>query len=85
MVIMIELTNEQEAQLLDQASRRGEEPTRFAQELLARALRSEPTLSEILAPFRRQVAESDVTDADLDELINEARNEAYLAQRASAR
>jgi hypothetical protein len=85
MVITIELTKEQEAQLLDQAARRGEEPAQFVHELVARSLQPAPTLSEILAPFRQQVEESGVTDAELDELIEEARNEAYQARQASAK
>jgi hypothetical protein len=39
------------------------------------------TFAEILAPFREQVASSDISDAKLDELFEAASNEVHDAKQ----
>jgi len=83
MTITIELTQEQEALVKQEAARRGEEPMDFVRGLLLRNLQPAPTLTELLAPFRQQVEQSGITDAELGDLIEEARQEVFLERRAS--
>jgi phytoene/squalene synthetase len=40
----------------------------------------EQTIDEILAPFRREVEESGITDEELDELFMQARRDYYREQ-----
>jgi len=49
--------------------------------LLSRDLTGPPTLSEVLAPFRAQVAASGATDEELAHLFWAAREEAYRETR----
>ncbi len=53
----------------------------YACELIEKGLAAqEPTIDEILAPFRREVEESGITDEELDELFMEARRDYYREQ-----
>ena len=45
--------------------------------LLAKGLEASPSFDEILAPLRQQVAESGITDTELDALFREAREEVH--------
>ena len=49
--------------------------------LLSRDLSGSPTLGEVLAPFREQVAASGATDEELAHLFSEAREEACRERR----
>lgn len=49
--------------------------------LLSRDLSGPPTLGEVLAPFRAQVAASGATDEELAHLLGTAREEAYRETR----
>jgi hypothetical protein len=42
---------------------------------------SGPTFDEILAPIRKEVAESDITDEELDDLFVEARRDYWREQK----
>ena len=48
--------------------------------MLVSAVSARPSLDEILAPFRTQVADSGVSDAELDRLFSEARDELHREQ-----
>ncbi len=48
----------------------------YLRDLLDRTLHT-PSLNEVLAPFRAQVAVSGIGDEELDALFEEAREEAY--------
>jgi hypothetical protein len=65
-----------EAALRERAEARGQDAAVYAAQLIHDALNA-PSVEELLAPFRRQVAESGATDAELDELAEELRNEAW--------
>lgn len=62
--------------LIEKARAAGTTPEEYARWLIeqGRAPR-ELTFDEILAPFRRQVTESGLTDSELDALFTEARKE----------
>ena len=63
--------------LLDQrVLQRGGDRAGYARQVLLKELHS-PTLEEILAPFRKEVQESGITDEELDTLIENARQEVY--------
>ena len=53
----------------------------YAREVIEdEAAASEPDSDVLLAPFRQQVAESGISDEELDELFMEARREYYHEQ-----
>ena len=75
----IEVSNvpEETLQRLDERIReRGGDRDEYIRNLLDRDL-SAPTLTELLAPFRRQVAESRASEEELDQLFDDAREEAF--------
>lgn len=55
---------------------RGGDRDEYIRSLLDRDLRG-PTLTELLAPFRSQVAESRAGDEELEQLFEDAREEAF--------
>ena len=75
MTLTLTLTPEIERKLLERATQTGREVTVVAQELIERGLATSPTIDEILAPFRREVAASGLSDEELDTLFQEAREE----------
>ena len=61
---------------------RGGDRDEYIRSLLDRDLRA-PTLTELLAPFRSQVAESHASEEELDQLFNDAREEAFSEREAT--
>ncbi len=60
--------------LIEKARAAGTTPEEYARRLIEQGLApTELTFDEILAPFRRQVKESGLTDSELDALFTEAR------------
>src|SRR5271165_1869275 len=49
----------------------------YIRAILSKDVRSEPSISEVLAPFRDQVAGSGISDEELDHLFSRAREESY--------
>ena len=49
----------------------------YIRAVLSKDVRSAPSISEILAPFRDQVAGSGIGDEELDHLFEQARKESY--------
>ena len=49
----------------------------YIRAVLSKDVSSEPSISEILARFRDQVASSGIGDNELDRLFSQAREEAY--------
>ena len=70
--IELPLPEELLKRLDDKAQRAGVERTSYIRSLLVKGV-GEPTISEILAPFREQVADSGITDIELDRLFSQAR------------
>ncbi len=79
-MIQILLTPDAEETLRRRAAASGEEIASYAARLLQESL-SAPTVDELLAPFRRQVEESGVTDEELNRLGEELRREARQQAR----
>lgn len=90
MTLTISLPPETEQELLHAAARRGLAPEAFAKALIEQGLkggeaggqRGDNKLDEILAPFRKEVEDSGMTDDELRELFTEARNEVRAEKRA---
>jgi len=72
--------------LIEKARAAGTTPEEYARQLIEQGLAPrELTFDEILAPFRRQVKESSVTDSDLDALFTEARKEVLREKKEKER
>ncbi len=52
----------------------------YIRAVLVSAVSARPSVDEILAPFRRQVADSGVSNEELDRLFSEARDEYHREQ-----
>ncbi|HXG66734.1 MAG TPA: hypothetical protein VNO70_16655 [Blastocatellia bacterium] len=63
------------------ASRQGQDAERYAISALRKAV-NKPSLDEILAPFRKEFAESGMTEDEFDNLIEEARQEIWEEKQA---
>jgi hypothetical protein len=74
MTITLSLGPETERQLNERAALNGQDVTAFVHRLMERELSEPVTLRELLAPLRREFAESGVTE-ELGALIEEAREE----------
>jgi predicted transcriptional regulator len=83
MSITITLPPDMERKLAERAERSGQDVETLARQLIERGVTAEATLDEILAPFRRQVAESGISDDDLAGLFEEARAEAHCERQGS--
>ena len=77
MTLTITLSPEMEQKLQARASATGQEVAEFVVQTLEEKLRGQPTLEEILAPFRQQVEESDMTDDELEAYFEEVRVEVW--------
>ncbi len=82
MVLRLQLSEALEKKLLDRARASGEEAEHYAHRLLERELTA-PSLDEVLAPFRKQVEDSGISDDELDELVEQAREARYQERRSN--
>lgn len=74
----ITIPAELESQILGKAKADGKPFEKFTIGLIEQGLQSQPpvlTFDEILAPFRKEVAESGITDVELDSLFMRARQD----------
>ncbi len=76
MSLSISLSPQAEANLRQRAAAEGKDPTAYASELVENAV-TKPTLDEILAPYRKQISESGMSDQQLDSFYEQLRNEAW--------
>lgn len=78
MTLSITLPPDVEAKLQERARKEGQSPDLYASKVLSEAITA-PTIDELLAPVRNQVAESGMTDEELmalgHELIEKVRAE----------
>jgi hypothetical protein len=81
MTLTVTLSPETERKLLVRAAQTGQDVTVLARELIERGLRGTPTLDEILAPFRQEVAASRLSEDELDALFQEQREEVWRQGR----
>ncbi len=81
MVISINIPDETERILAEQAAMRGQSVESYAAELIHMGVIGSRTFAKILAPFREQVASSAIPDTELDNLFETARNDVYHARQ----
>ena len=81
MVISINIPDGTERILAEQAAMRGQSVESYAAELIRKGVIGGRTFAEILAPFREQIASSEIHDAELDNLFEAARNDVHDAKQ----
>ena len=81
MVISVNIPDSTERLLAEQAALRGLSVESYAADLIRKGVNGGRTFAEILAPFREQVASSEIQDAELDGLFESARNDVYNAKQ----
>ncbi len=81
MVLSINIPDGTERILAEQAAMRGQSVESYAAELIRKGVIGSRTFAEILAPFREQVASSEIPDSELDGLFEAARNDVYAAKQ----
>ena len=82
MTLSLNLPAEIEARLRERAARNGEPVDVYALKVLSDAVTS-PSVDELLAEFRRQVADSGMSDSELDEFYENLRNEVWEQRKGS--
>lgn len=63
--VTLRLSEQARAKLAQQAASSGQDLSSIASELIEQAV-TRPTVDELLAPYRKQVAESGMSDEELD-------------------
>jgi hypothetical protein len=81
MVINVHVSDRTVQMLAEQAARRGQSVESYAAELIRNGVIGSRTFSEILAPFREQIARSGISEAELDDLFEAARNDAHASKQ----
>jgi len=76
MSISIPLSPDAEAKLRERAQAAGEDLTSYAARVFHEAITA-PSVDELLAPFRKQVDESGMTDDQLDDFYEGLRNKVW--------
>jgi plasmid stability protein len=77
MELVINLPAHLEQKLRQRAADAGKDASTFAREALEEKLQDPRTIDEILAPFRKQIAESGMNDEQLDKFYEALRDEAW--------
>jgi hypothetical protein len=80
-MLQVPLAPETEEALRERAKANGQDAATYAARLIQEAL-SAPSVDELLAPFRKQVEESGITDEELDQLGEELRHEVWQEHQA---
>lgn len=75
MTLSLSLSPQAEAKLRERAAAAGLDPSTYAKGSLEDVV-TKPSLDEILAPFRRQVSESGMSEEELYDFYAELRDEA---------
>jgi len=83
MSITINLSPDQERRLFERAAQSGTAPVDYIRHLIDRDLHT-PTLDEVLAPFRRQVEESGMSDDELAAFFEEVREDVWREKQAKS-
>ncbi|MBA5868346.1 MAG: hypothetical protein GDA67_16760 [Nitrospira sp. CR1.3] len=80
MTLNITLQTDTETKLRERAQAEGEDVDSYAARLLEDAV-SAPSIDDLLAPFRREVDESGMSDAQLDEFYADLRTKSVDGRR----
>lgn len=83
MTLSLSLPPDVEAKLRERAARDGQSVDAYATKLLAESV-STPRLDEILAPFRKEIADSGMSDEQLDQFYEALRDEAERFPRSDS-
>ncbi|MDZ4849092.1 MAG: hypothetical protein SGI77_07340 [Pirellulaceae bacterium] len=81
MVISIEIPKSSEVKLIEEAGRQGKSIESYAAELLQKAVESNRSFAEILAPFRNEVATCGDDEEALDKMLSSARDAVQSSDR----
>lgn len=81
MEITISVAKEVESALAQKAAAQGCAVSEYVERLIERDVRQAQTFDEILAPFRQEVAESGMTDEELDALFHDARRKVFQSKQ----
>ena len=81
--LKVKLSPQAKSKLVEEAARTGRDIDAYASELLEHAALA-PSVESLLAPLRQEFAESGVTDDQLLEQVNEARDEYHNSQRKAS-
>jgi predicted DNA-binding protein len=77
MTITIRLSDDEQRLLAERASRTGRDLADYVHLLIERDIHGPTDVDEALAPFRRQVEESRMTDEELGDFFEEVREEVW--------
>jgi hypothetical protein len=69
--------------LAERARRSGRDAAEYVEDLIERDI-CNPSLDEMLAPFRQEFGDSGMTDDELDELVEEIRDDIYREKLAAS-
>lgn len=83
MTLSIEIPAETRRRLEERAGRMGQTIEAVALELIARGVEEPRSIDSILAPFRREVEASGITDEELDDLFESEREAIHREKRRS--
>ncbi|HEY3243833.1 MAG TPA: hypothetical protein VGM03_10825 [Phycisphaerae bacterium] len=81
--LKVRLSKQAEAKLAERAAASGQRVGEYASHILEHAAASR-SIDEILAPFRRQVAESGMSDEELEQLFEQLRDQVWRERQGSA-
>lgn len=85
MTLTIHVSKDTGAILEEKAKVQGKDVSEYVEDLIEKEIDKPKTLNEILAPFRGEVKASGITDDELDNLVEEAREEIYQEKLARKR
>ena len=75
-VVKLHLSKQATEKLTQRAANSGRDVAAVASDLIEQAI-TQPTIDEVLAPFRKQVADSGMSDRQLDEMFQDIREKAF--------
>ena len=81
--MMLRLSDRARAKLAEQAKQNGQDIAAVASDLIEQAV-ARPSVDEVLAPFRKQVAQSGMSDEELDDFLR-AELEAHRREKKAKR
>lgn len=82
MDITISIRPEIQEELQQRATDSGQDVEAYVERLIEKALSGPQRIDELLAPVRKQVAESGISDDELDALIEEVREEVWQEKQS---
>jgi len=77
MTITIQLSDEEQRRLAERAARNGRDVADYVHLLIERDIQESAAVDQALAPFRRQVEVSGMTDDELGDFFEEVREEVW--------